>query len=72
MRRAKKVAVPEEEEEEEFEFDEDMDGMEDDMHGMTLEEILSPEEIEMLVKLIDAVIRDDTEECKKILAGTSS
>jgi len=69
MRRAKKVAVPEEEEEEEMDFDE-MDMDEHGVNGMTLEDLLSPEEIESLHHLVAAVVAGDLEEVKKIIAGT--
>jgi ankyrin repeat protein len=72
MRRAKKVAVPEEEEEEELDFDEDMDDMEDEMAGMTLEDLLSPEEIQALTELITAVVSNDLEQCKKLLAQATA
>jgi hypothetical protein len=71
MRRAKKVAVPEEEEEEEMDFDmDDMDELEGAMDGMTLEDLLSPEEIAVLEQLVIAVVANDVEEAKKIIAST--
>lgn len=69
MRRAKKVAVPEEEEEE-MDFDEEMDEMDDEMAGMTLEDLLSSEEIQALTELITAVLANDLEQCKTLLART--
>ena len=71
MRRgAKPVALHDEEEEEEMEFDDDMEGLEDDMDGMTLEDLLSPEEIETLMTLVRSVLQGDLDEVKKILEST--
>lgn len=70
MRRGAQPVALHDEEEEEMEFDEDMEGLEDEMDGMTLEDLLSPEEIEMLIKLVRSVLQGDLDEVKKIIECT--
>ena len=53
-----------------MEFDEDMEGLEDDMDGMTLADLLSPEEIQQLVTLVQAVVTGSLEAVKKVVEGT--
>lgn len=68
MRRGgKRRPEPEEEEEEEMEFD--MDELEGDLGGMSLEDLLSPEEIEVLNNLVEAAANADLEAVKTVLNG---
>lgn len=55
-----------------MDFDEEMDEMDDEMAGMTLEDLLSPEEIKTLTELITAVLANDLEQCKTLLAQAKS
>lgn len=70
MRRTPKVQLHEEEEEEEMDFDDDMEGLEGDMDGMTLEDLLTPEEIETLICLVRHVLKGDLDEVKKTIECT--